>query len=188
MKFRTDFVTNSSSSSFIAIKVITGDGTFCKELENPASGVIPGNGGYFDITRAELDGATDLRQILEKMCRWFYDTIEDPQCWDEAEPSWANDEDYDGEPQLNWEDCKHILKSYSYENDEEILSVKLDDVKSICIFSRMEFWDDPYGARLIEYDRTTKQMKVTDQTYLDADEDSERDSYGMWLYDRFEEL
>lgn len=196
MKIRTDFVTNSSSSSFVAIKVKTKDRTYTEELESGNVPIVPGDGGCLNITEEDLQSASDIKQILWKVCSWFYGTLEDPLCWEEVEPSWCVDEedidedddeedidegDYEEKPSLNWEDCKQILKFYGNCKNMDLQTVKMSDIKNISLFSRMEYYDEPYGARFLTYDYSTKTLNEENRE-IDS---FEEDSYGERLYERF---
>ena len=189
MKIRTDFVTNSSSSSFIAIKVKTAYKTIKTEIDSGDMQITPGKTGCFDISEEDLKDAVDIDKIICKMCGWFYDMMDDPQCWYPVEPSWS-EEGYKGPESITLEDCRQILRCYGDGDNNDLLSVKMEDVKKISFFSRVIFWDVPYGARLIEYDYDTGRMTITkpsipDNSHDDDDHDEEIDSYGDELYDQF---
>lgn len=72
------------------------------------------------------------------MYDWFYESPEAPAC--------AIDE------------VEDALRIYGSGDFTEIRSLQKDDVRFAGIFSREEYWDEPWGASLIGYDFDSKSL------------------------------
>ncbi len=162
MKIRTDFVTNSSSSSFIAIKVITNNGSqYIAELKSGQVEIdAKVHDGTFRLTRDEFEVVDKVSDLFDKVLSWFFESLEDPAC--------ALDE---------------ALNIYGSGNITEIRLLRKRDIRYIGIFSREEYWDEPFGASFIAYDYSTKTFDEEHRDELPYSDNE--DSYGDNLYERF---
>ena len=153
------------SSSFIAIKAITKKGTqFVAELNGEETGIdVEVHDGTFRISAKDLESIKTGADILKKMYGWFYESLEDPAFAFEEE-----DEAYD---------------TYGAGNIAEIKALRKDDLRFVGFFSRIEYWDEPFGASLIGYDYTTQAL--TEEHREEIPYSDQEDCYGEQLYDRF---
>ena len=216
MKIRTDFVTNSSSSSFIAVKIQTNNQIYLEKIEGGGMGIRPTDEqGYFHITEAELKELSDTKQLLQTLCKWIFvrEADHDPDIFHPFNEDEDEDEDEDIEfweddgEELKWDVCEKVIKYFSvfkgdYQYKKLPATMDMNKVKRIAIFSRMEYWDEPYGASLIEYDYKTGKFKEQHRNPWKRDplnDDDDRgnasgshypssDPYGDKLEEQFEEF
>lgn len=163
MKFRTDFVTNSSSSSFIAVKAITLDGKqYCAELESGNVDIdVNAHSGRFEFPAKDFENLEAVSDLFSSIYKWFYDSLLDPAC--------AQDEP------------EEALRIYGSGDFKSILSLRKENLRFVAVFSREEFCDEPFGASLISYDYTQNAFfEEHREKYND-----EEDCYGSELGDRF---
>lgn len=175
MKIRTDFVTNSSSSSFIAIKAITkGGNQYIAKLDSGNIDIdVNVHNGKFMVDKEYFEGIKSVSELFKKVYDWFYESLADAAC--------AIDE------------VEDALRIYGSGDFTEIRSLQKDDVRFAGIFSREEYWDEPWGASLIGYDFESKSLveEHREESPLcysedrDSDDDDSDDCYGENLFDQF---
>ena len=163
MKIRTDFVTNSSSSSFIAIKVITKDRKkYITVFNNENTGIdTETHDGTFEITPNSFESIEKASDLIDKVYSWFYESLEDPEC--------------------SYDETDEAFNIYGTGDRAEIRKLKKEDMRYVGIFSREEFWDEPYGASFVSYDYSSKNYC---EEHLEALPDIGQDSIEE-LYERF---
>ncbi len=166
MKFRTDFVTNSSSSSFIAVKVVTSKGEVMEAaFESGAVDIDPeAHDGCFLMTADDFESIRSGSELFDRVFGWFFESLEDPDC--------------------GKEEVSQALENYGSGDFPKIRKLDKKDIQHVAIYSREEYWDEPWGASLIEYDYPTKTRMETVRDKMAFDEE---DRYGEELYDWFRE-
>ena len=165
MKIRTGFVTNSSSSSFIAIKVITKDGQqYAAELDSGNVEIDAEiHDGRLDFEIDDFDSIGKVSDLFDKAYKWFYESLVDPEC--------------------GFDDMDDAFMIYGSGDISEIRALGKDDVRYAEIFSREELDDEPWGASLIGYDYLAKTFNEEHREGILAG--NEEDTYGEKLYKRF---
>ena len=147
----------ATSWIFIGLKVKKDADCFACELEHY---------GPLDLQDDEMDGtfAADsddfdsVESIISKICHWFYARLADPDCE---------------------EDVAKIIELYGNDGFNKVLNSNLKGIISMTVFSNMEYYDEPNGASLLEYDASSKELIVTNKEPFD---------YGDELNDRYCEL
>lgn len=165
MKIRTDFVTNSSSSSFISIKVITKEGQkYIAELDSGDTDIdAEVHDGTFRVAANEFESIDIVSDLFDKVYNWFYDSLNDPAC--------------------GIDEKDEVFGIYGSGDTTEIRSLRKEDIHYVAVFSREEFCDEPWGASWVGYDYVTKAF---DEEHRDEDVYSDqKDCYGESLYERF---
>ena len=139
----------ATSWIFIGLKVKKDTDCFACELEHY---------GPLDLHNGKMDGTftansydfESIDSIVSKICRWFYARLADPDCE---------------------EDVAKIIEIYGNDNFNKLLNSDLTGVISLTVLSKMEYYDEPYGASLLEYDVSSKELNVTNKDTLDYDDE-----------------
>ena len=128
-----------------------------------------GHYGPLDLHNGKMDGTfmansydfESIDSIVSKICRWFYARLADPDCE---------------------EDVAKIIEIYGNDNFNKLLTSDLTGVISLTVLSKMEYYDEPYGASLLEYDVSSKELNVTNKDTLDYDDELD-DRYREVIWD-----
>lgn len=139
----------ASSFVFIGIKAQRKEDCLFCELEYY---------GSLDLHDDEMDGTftadsddfESIDRIISKICRWFYARLADPECE---------------------EDIAEVIELYGNDNFNKLLNSNLKEVVSLTVLSKMEYYDEPYGASLLEYDVSSKKLNVTNKDTLEYDDE-----------------
>lgn len=153
------------SSSFIAIKVITKEGQkYIAELDSGDTDIdAEVHDGTFRVAANDFESIDKVSVFLDKVYNWFYDSLNDPACGiDEKDEAFG---------------------IYGSGDTTEIKSLRKEDVHFVAVYSREEFYDEPWGASWVGYDYVTKAF---DEEHRDEEVYSDQeDCYGEILYERF---
>ena len=137
MKIRTDFVTNSSSSSFISIVVNTKDGkAYSGGYHSGDNSMI--YDGDFNPNKKYFESLEDCGQLIKEMKEWFAGTFANSSLPEEFD--------------------------YSEGDLDEIAKIKIENVKSIVISSMVDYEETGFGSD-ITYNYETKKRTKKDTSY-----------------------
>nr|MBQ4456422.1 hypothetical protein [Clostridia bacterium] len=153
------------SSISIAIKTITKSGKqYIAELNSGETEIdLEDRDGTFRIQPEEIEGFEELSGLFNKVYDWFFERLGDAEC---------------GHDELD-----DALSIYGSGNAGQIIALKKEEVSFVSVFSRAEFWDEPFGASLIAYDYMNKaffEEHRDEIPYSDME-----DCYGENLYEQF---
>ena len=153
------------SSSFIAMKVITNNGiSYTAELDSGQVGIdVEVHDGTFRLTADEFEAVDRMADLFGKVYSWFFESLEGPYC--------------------AFDEIDEFLNVYGSGNITEIRSLRKKDIRYVGIFSREEYWDEPFGASYTAYDYSTKAFDEEHRDELPYSDNE--DSYGDSLYERF---
>ena len=139
MKIRTDFVTNSSSSSFISVVVTTLSGRRLEaQFESGDNNILPEE--PFKLTKKQFQNIESGEDIIERMEKWFSSTFADDSL----------PEEYD----------------YSEGMVDEIKEIEREDLKEIFISSLISGDEFEYGMDL-QYNYETEKYKKEKTGYYE---------------------
>lgn len=139
MKIRTDFVTNSSSVSYITVHVETKSGDHMQASFEGRDDINPRvHSGCIYFEQEEYEQGDTFESIVKQLAVWVYETLKYPEC--------SND------------DIDEIIQIYGYGDVDSIMKTKISDAKIIRIHSSLEYWDESFGTSEIEYDYLQKKL------------------------------